>query len=471
MSTVIKCVKQHSFQLDNDSALKMQNLVRVYGGIKNYLYSRYSGIESLKLIDNHRKLIRDELMKTDVPKEQFHILARYWKLALDNVISNIKSEWSNTKNRVKVLVRANKNLSDSEREYIYTILKSNLYLYDVLTYKVMTSTEREKYIHNLIRRYIRKCKGKITHTNKLNIIDVDANLYSYIVMNGSFRHRESGRLYKKITELKLSGCKSRDFIHIYIKSNNKFKGNLQIIVKDKSVEIHRAIKIRTKNNNFKENIVGIDKGYHTMITCSDGKKYGNKLGEYLTKESDRLKNINANRNRLYALMKQHIKDGEYKKAKNILVNNLGKKKYNKQYNRGKERIKSYINKELNSFIRESRPTEIVKEALKFNSNKSITRDWNRRLSSWIKGYLDERIEYKLKLLNIKTHDINPAYTSQECSKCGKLGIRQGTSFKCNCGNKDDADFNASKVILSRFYRKDISLYTPYKKVKLILQAT
>ncbi len=102
-------------------------------------------------------------------------------------------------------------------------------------------------------------------------------------------------------------------------------------------------------------------------------------------------------------------------------------------------------------------------------NDKYPKDINRKLSRWIKGYIRSRLEYKCELNNIKFTYINPAYTSQICSKCGRFGVRDGDSFVCEYCGEIHADINASKNILERKYDKEIKLYTGYKKVKEILE--
>ena len=115
---MIKCVKQQSYTRDME---EIREIARRYQSAKNYFYSIYSGIKSLNKIDKHRTEIRDVLVKEKIC-DMFGLPARYWKMALDEVVSNIKSNWSNTKERVKVAITNNNNLSNEEQHYLRYIL-------------------------------------------------------------------------------------------------------------------------------------------------------------------------------------------------------------------------------------------------------------------------------------------------------------------------------------------------------------
>ena len=263
---------------------------------------------------------------------------------------------------------------------------------------------------------------------------------------------------------------TRKRVPIKLRDSNKYNKTLKIKIIDNVLRINIPLEVESKENT-NENIIGIDKGYRYLLATSNGNLYGEKLNYYLSKETERLSDKNANRNRFFALRRKYLEEGNTKKADNILKNNLGKKKYRKNKNKHDETVKSYINKNINKFIKSEKPKEVVMENLDFvNWDDRYPKSVKRKLSRWIKGYIRDRLEYKFKLSSIEFTYINPAYTSQICSKCGRFGIRNGDSFVCdNCG-EIHADINASMNILERKYDKEIKMFTSYKKVKEILES-
>jgi IS605 OrfB family transposase len=99
---------------------------------------------------------------------------------------------------------------------------------------------------------------------------------------------------------------------------------------------------------------------------------------------------------------------------------------------------------------------VVVEDLKNVKHKSkgrIQRKVMNKLQRWTYPYFLNRLEQRCEVVGVQYHKVDPAYTSQECSGCGFIHKenRIGELFLCvSCGHTEDADFNASKNILSRF---------------------
>ena len=106
-----------------------------------------------------------------------------------------------------------------------------------------------------------------------------------------------------------------------------------------------------------------------------------------------------------------------------------------------------------------KPTEIIAENLNFQSwSKKFPKGIKRKLSRWIKGYIQERLDYIASLRQIKITMVNPAYTSQFCHICGGFGKRNGKIFTCRTCGSVDADYNAAGNIKSRKNDTEITLY-------------
>ena len=436
--------------------------------IKNYVWSRYSGIGSL--LKQSGWTIRDELIQEDLLSKK--ITKTFSRTAIEKSASTIKSNWTITKKRVKKAIAQNENLTEDDKRYLFLCLKHTPTLYNILNYKKIDYTtdylkDLKVDVHrlnNLLRRYIRRYKTK-AHTNKANVI-LPSSLYKFNPCNNEFT---------------LTGKKRNSKVKITLIGNiPKLKGTLELVKNQKSNQYYLHVPldrvISKKNMTDESEILGLDVGITDLITLSNGSVYGANSAELFYTLSDNL--VNKNRSRLFSYKRKLeqrilIEQDQSKKSileqklRNLEENNLGSKKRISKISKYKSRITSHINHELNKMVKEEDIEEIVLEDLNWSSKKkNVSRKQRNRFSTWTKGVLLERLSVKLAEKGIKETIVNPAYTSQVCCKCNHLGSRKGKEFKCsNCNLSIDADFNASINIKKRKFISEINIDTPYKEVK------
>ena len=441
---------------------------KVQRNIKNYVWSRYSGISSL--LKQSGWIIRDELIQKDLLSKK--IPKTLSRVAVEKSASTIKTNWSLTKKQVKKAIAQNENLTKDDKRYLYLCLKHTPTLYNILNYKkVDYQTDYLKdlkidvhRLNNLLRRYIRRYKAK-PYTKKANVI-LTSNLYKFNTNNRIFMF--SGKAKNSRIEIDLIG------------NVPKLKGTLELVKnqKDNQYYLHVPLDriINKKEMTEQSEILGLDIGITDLITLSNGSVYGANSAELFYTLSDNL--VNKNRSRLFSykrkleqrilaeldLSKKAILE---QKLKNLENNNLGSKKRSSKISKYKSRIASHINCELNKMVKEEDIQEIVREDLNWSSKKkNVSKKQQNRFSTWSKGVLLERLSVKLAEKGITETIVNPAYTSQICCKCNHLGDRKGKEFKCsNCNLSIDSDFNASINIKERKFISEINIDTPYKEVK------
>jgi IS605 OrfB family transposase len=87
------------------------------------------------------------------------------------------------------------------------------------------------------------------------------------------------------------------------------------------------------------------------------------------------------------------------------------------------------------------------EDLKIRRDKRLGQRFNRRLGRWAFAQLEAFLAYKLEAVGKRLVKVPPAYTSRLCFRCGHLGVRTGSSYRCPvCGLRLNADLNAARNI-------------------------
>jgi putative transposase len=117
---------------------------------------------------------------------------------------------------------------------------------------------------------------------------------------------------------------------------------------------------------------------------------------------------------------------------------------------------------------------IVSEDLSHHFSFGNIKNMNRRLSSWLRNSLKERLSFKALVKGFDHKQVNPAYTSQTCPYCGFVDASNRCShnknkFVCqHCKTEGHSDVFAAINLKARYADNHITRYTPYRDVKAIL---
>jgi IS605 OrfB family transposase len=81
----------------------------------------------------------------------------------------------------------------------------------------------------------------------------------------------------------------------------------------------------------------------------------------------------------------------------------------------------------------------------------VRKGTRRRLSQWQRRLMRVSVTNAAERCGLLVDDVNPAYTSQDCSRCGLRGVRKRHTFTCpHCGHSAHADVNAATNIRLRY---------------------
>ena len=87
-----------------------------------------------------------------------------------------------------------------------------------------------------------------------------------------------------------------------------------------------------------------------------------------------------------------------------------------------------------------------------HNNQSAKSGLNKAIADAAWGSLKQKVKILSERAGILVHEVNPKFSSQECSECGYVSPtnRDREKFICEeCGHHADADVDAAKVILHR----------------------
>ncbi len=188
----------------------------------------------------------------------------------------------------------------------------------------------------------------------------------------------------------------------------------------------------TKNYEISDKTVAIDVGIKTFATLSDGNNIQNPRF-FETKQKEL-----AKKQRRFQKARDSKDKKKIKKAKRA-VNKVHEKIRNSRHNFVHQETKR-LTKEYNILIVED-----------INANEMLKKKWcNKQILDAAWGSFLTILTNKAECAGRKVIKVNPAYTSQTCSKCGTRVLHElkDRIFTCSCGYSEDRDKNAAFNILT-----------------------
>jgi putative transposase len=114
---------------------------------------------------------------------------------------------------------------------------------------------------------------------------------------------------------------------------------------------------------------------------------------------------------------------------------------------------------------------VALERLSVKDMRFKSREMNRALRAAQLGYVRDKLKFKLDERGIRYRSVQPAYSSQQCSRCGfvsSLNRRSQAAFVCLwCGYEANADENAASNIAERFGDEELNTL-PFRDVETVL---
>ncbi|WP_041675782.1 RNA-guided endonuclease TnpB family protein [Sulfurihydrogenibium azorense] len=372
-------------------------------------------------------------------------LSERWKQTCQwQVVSVLESFIGNIQNKFKEIV-LNSNLNEETKQYLLAINKNKDWFNSDIKYD------------NEIKKLARKIfKHILSRWNLPSFKHINLHLDSKVAV---VEENEKSRAFDRW--IKLSTLEKGKPIFLPLQNNTyaeQLEGELlnfcQISVEKDTLIVKLIKKLKDKKKEYipKTEKIALDVGLNPLFAVNTGDLFGRNFIDYLKKLDEKITK------RISSLQKKGIKPSQ-------------DMKYVKLVKRLSNFLQNEINRYINRIVELYKPREIVIEKLDFRS-PDLSKRMNRLLSNFGKRFINEKLNRLKEIYGIQIVEINPAYTSQTCSSCGYVDIknRKNTQeFECKaCGKKINAQVNGARNILARRSCKDVKIYYSKKQILQIL---
>jgi IS605 OrfB family transposase len=312
-----------------------------------------------------------------------------------------------------------KNASEIVRSNLEKVKKNRFKKYRKLYAKCL-----EKGIH---QKFLDKRFSEL-NINYLKRIKIDIKSITINIDNRLFDIKYRTKEFDEFTLLRLPYFKKDKKRAISVKLPIKHHKHSNKFIQQNFRRLN-SIKLQQIKDNFYFNLtwekdnkekktfgkeIAFDIGYKKLLSDSNGKHYGEKLNEIYDKLS---KKKRGSRN-----------------YKDLLIHK-----------------NNQIRKVCNTLDLEEAKTVIVEDLKRVKNKSKINHKVMNKMQYWSYREVLNTLGSLAEIKGFNLVKVNPAYTSQTCSKCGTVDKenRNGEIYRCSCGIVIDADTNAAINILRR----------------------
>ncbi len=429
MSSEKVCKTIHQHNSAPVAEADMQKLLEIAGDymkVKNYVYGRFGGIASLsKIYPGYT--VQNEMTGSGY-REESGMPSVYFYLAIFDALGDIKSQWTRTKTKLLKLINQNEGFSEEDKHYLRFVLKVNHAFEAVLNqkalelpkavqkqYEKVAAKVDTKKLHRYLCRQVRRHHVRL-HTDRAD---------GFTIAERAYRYADHG-IYISIKE-------KRKRIFVPLTDNHQYKSQLYIKLypKEHNIELKVPVNVNVRCHSDYLKEVGVSVGLYTMLTTDEGHRYGEELGRYQIAYADWIRE----------------QTGSYNRNRN---ENPGRKKYNAKKKRMEEQLHSYINQELNRFLREEKPQTIYLVKLPKPHGGGASKKINHSMAQWQRGYIRKRITQKCREQAVEIVEVLGKDISNECSACGAMGKKAQGLFICPaCGYRAEEKTNTARNVKNR----------------------
>lgn len=385
----------------------------------NSLYNEYKKFYGEMILIQYRHYQKTGYLNKNIDTKKYSnkLSERYRRCVVYQVVGQLQSWLSNRNNKITDIIHQCESLTDKEKRILH-IIKNNPDNYEERTITILKKKTNEikeeltitKELIQIYKSILRSVKWSLP-SNKNIGMQLNNNVVQFVSKKRKHKKQKAAHFnnwFELSTLIKGQKVYIPSTINPYLKEQlgqGKLLNAVRINFKNNKPIFNLTID-KEIDEDYESEIdsIGIDFGTKHLFALSTGNIFGVNFGKQLKSYDTKISLLQKR------LQHQGLKPNSSKRYRRLVF-------------KCREFIKNEINRNFNKIIKELKPQEIVLERLDFKHSK-LNKTMNRILRKCGRSVIKSKIQMLEKDYGIKIVEVNPAYTSQKCNKCGFVHKKQ-----------------------------------------------